>query len=412
MKNQVETKRSNARVKLPRTVWALGLVSMFMDVSSEMIHSLLPVFMVGTLGVSVILVGFLDGLAEAVAQIVKVFSGAISDYFGKRKWLAAIGYGFSALTKPLFAIATGFGAVFFARIADRIGKGVRGAPRDALIADVTPPELRGAAYGLRQGLDTAGAFAGPLIAFALMSLSNDNFKFVFWIAVIPAFLALATMFVGVQEPKRETKTEVRKNPITKANMKRLGGVFWWLVAIGGLLSFARVGDAFLVLRASEAQVPLAFIPLVLVAMNVIYSLSSYPFGKLADRVSASRMLAWGIALLILASLVLSLTDGQAISLIGMGLGFAIWGLHLAVTQGLLSALIAKFAPVELRGTAFGVFNLISGLALLFSGLTTGWVWSAFGYSAAFLMSAALAGVTLALLLAKRTLWSAPTSKDA
>ena len=382
---------------------------MFMDVSSEMIHSLLPVFMVGSLGVSVVLVGFLDGLAEATAQIVKIFSGAISDYFGKRKWLTVIGYGMSAVTKPLFAIATGFGAVFFARIADRVGKGVRGAPRDALIGDVTPPELRGAAFGLRQSLDTAGAFAGPLLAFALMSASDNDFKFVFWIAVIPAFLALTTVFVGVKEPVRQVPKQARTNPITRANMRRLGGVFWWLVAIGGLLAFARVGDAFLVLRASEARVPIAFIPLVLVAMNVLYSLTAYPFGKLADRVSASRLLALGIGLLILASLVLSLKDGQALSLWGLGLGLAIWGLHLAATQGLMAALIAKFAPVELRATAFGVFNLVSGLALLLSGVATGWVWTAFGYSQAFLLAAAFAALTLVLLLAKRSLWNAPTS---
>ena len=401
--------RIRARVKLPRTVWALGLVSMFMDVSSEMIHSLLPVFMVGALGVSVVLVGFLDGFAEALALIIKVFSGAISDYFGKRKWLTAIGYGFSALTKPLFAIATGFGAIFFARIADRVGKGVRGAPRDALIADVTPPELRGAAFGLRQGLDTIGAFAGPLIAVALMSASNNDFKFVFWIAVIPAFLALTTIFVGVKEPVRTERDQVRQNPITRANLRRLGGVFWWVVALGGLIAFARVGDAFLVLRASEADVPLEFIPLVLVAMNVVYSLTAYPFGKLADRFSASALLMLGLALLIMASLVLAAKDGQKLSLLSLAIGLGIWGLHMAVTQGLLSALVAKFAPADLRGTAFGMFNLISGGALLASGLATGLVWTSFGYSAAFLLSATVAAVTLFLLVAKRSMLNAPTS---
>ncbi|MFM5968934.1 MAG: MFS transporter [Micrococcales bacterium] len=308
-------------------------------------------------------------------------------------------------------MANGFGAIFFARIADRVGKGVRGAPRDALIADVTPPELRGAAFGLRQGLDTIGAFAGPLIAVALMSASNNDFNFVFWLAVIPAFLALATIFVGVKEPARSKHEQPRRNPITRANLRRLGGVFWWVVALGGLIAFARVGDAFLVLRASEANVPLEFIPLVLVAMNVIYSLTAYPFGKLADRFSASNLLILGVVLLIVASLVLAAKDGQQLSLLSLAIGLGIWGLHMAATQGLLAALIAKFAPADLRGTAFGMFNLISGGALLASGLATGLVWNSFGYSAAFLLSAVVATVTLVLLISKRSALSGTTGED-
>ena len=391
--------------RLPRTVWALGLVSMFMDVSSEMIHSLLPVFMVTSLGVSVVLVGFLDGLAEATALVVKIFSGAISDYFGKRKWLAAIGYGMSAVTKPLFALATSFGAVFFARMADRVGKGVRGAPRDALIADVTPAELRGAAYGLRQGLDTIGAFVGPLLAFALMSASNDNFKLVFWIAVIPAVLAVSTMGIGVKEPKRAAATEKRSNPITRANLARLGKPFWWTVAIGGLIMFARVGDAFLVLRATEAHVPIAAIPLVLVAMNALYSATAYPFGKLADRLSVARLLVVGIGLLVVADLLLAVDSEPANSLVGLALGLAFWGLHLAATSGLLSAMIARVAPADLRGTAFGMFNLVSGLALLVSGVATGLVWQNIGFQYAFLASAGVALAALAVVGFKRRIWS-------
>ena len=390
--------------RLPRTVWALGLVSMFMDVSSEMIHSLLPVFMVTSLGVSVVLVGFLDGLAEATALVVKIFSGAISDYFGKRKWLAAIGYGMSAVTKPLFALATSFGAVFFARMADRVGKGVRGAPRDALIADVTPAELRGAAYGLRQGLDTIGAFVGPLLAFALMSASNDNFKLVFWIAVIPAVLAVSTMSIGVKEPKRAEPIERRANPITRANLVRLGKPFWWTVFIGGLIMFARVGDAFLVLRATEAKVPIAAIPLVLVAMNALYSATAYPFGKLADRLSVTRLLALGIALLVVADGLLAVDSVPTNSLIGLALGLAFWGLHLAATQGLLAAMVAKVAPADLRGTAFGMFNLVSGVALMVSGVATGLVWQNFGFQYAFLASAVVALAALAVVGVKRRIW--------
>ena len=370
-----------------------------MDVSSEMIHSLLPVYMVSALGVSVILVGFLDGLAEATALVFKVFSGVISDFFGRRKVLAAIGYGLSALTKPLFAIAAGFGGFFFARMADRVGKGLRGAPRDALITDVTPEHLRGAAFGLRQGLDTAGAFIGPLLAFALMSLTFDNFRIVFWVAVIPAFLALATLLIGVKEPK-PVQSVIRKNPISREQLRSLAPAFWWITAIGGLLTFARLGDAFLVLRATEAKVPVALIPIVLVAMNLLYSATSYPFGRLADRISNTKLLVFGIGLLVVADAFLALGASESLSLWGIGLGLLFWGLHMAATQGLLSAMISKVAPASMRGTAFGVFNLVSGLALLVSGLLTGWAWSAIGYSAAFAASGVIAVLTIVLVALK------------
>lgn len=368
-----------------------------MDVSSEMIHSLLPVYMVGVLGVGVVLVGFLDGLAEATALVVKVFAGVISDYFGRRKLLAAIGYGLSSVTKPLFAIASSFGAVFFARMADRVGKGVRGAPRDALITDVTPVELRGAAFGLRQGLDTVGAFIGPLIAFALMTATFNDYKFVFWIAVIPAALALLTVLVGVQEPPRLVVAAKRSNPINRENLRNLNSSFWWITSIGGLLTFARVGDAFLVLRAVESRIPVAVIPLVLVAMNALYSATAYPFGRLADRLNNMRLLVFGVLLLVVADAFLALDSNLTTSLIGLTLGLVFWGLHMAATQGLLSAMISKVAPAELRGTAFGVFNLVGGIALLVSGVATGVVWTAWGFTLAFVLSGLVAVLTLVLI---------------
>jgi MFS family permease len=379
----------------------LGIVSLLMDVSSEMIHSLLPVYMAAVLGVSVVLIGFLDGLAEATALIFKVFSGVISDYISRRKVLAAIGYGLSALTKPLFAIASSFGAVFFARVADRVGKGVRGAPRDALITDVTPPELRGAAFGLRQSLDTVGAFIGPLVAFALMFATTNDYRLVFWVAVIPAILALLTIFVGVDEPARPAVAAKRENPIKRSNLARLGSTFWWITAIGGLLTFARVGDAFLVLRASEAKIPVFAIPLVMVAMNGLYSLAAYPFGRLADRISNVRLLLGGVALLVVADGFLALDSDITTSLVGLGLGLVFWGLHMAATQGLLSAMVSRVAPAEMRGTAFGMFNLVSGFALLVSGVLTGWVWLAASASVAFVLSAAISVLAIALIAAKR-----------
>ncbi len=285
----------NNPAKIPPAIWALGFVSLLMDVSSEMIHSLLPVFMVVSLGASVFAVGLIEGIAEATALIVKVFSGVISDWWGRRKPLAVLGYGLGALAKPLFALSTGLGLVVAARLMDRVGKGIRGAPRDALVADIAPPELRGAAFGLRQSLDTVGAFIGPLLAMGLMLLWANDFRAVFWVAVIPAFLAVGLLVFGVREPERKAVTKVRTNPIRRENLRRLGPAFWWVVAIGAVFTLARFSEAFLVLRAAEGGLPLAYTPLVLVGMNVVYAASAYPFGKLSDRMSHPRLLALWLA---------------------------------------------------------------------------------------------------------------------
>ena len=271
------TDKTKVRPTIPKGVWALGFVSLLMDVSSEMVHSLLPLFMVGVLGASALTVGVIEGFAEAIALVVKVFSGPMSDYLGKRKGLAVVGYSLGALTKPLFAMAGGMGMVMSARFLDRVGKGIRGAPRDALIADLTPPEVRGAAFGLRQSLDTVGAFVGPLIAVALMILWANDFRAIFWVAVIPGLLAVILLIVGVKEPNRP-KPERRTNPISKANLQRLSADYWWVVIIGAVFTLARFSEAFLVLRAAQGGVPLAFVPLIMVAMNVVYSASAFPFG--------------------------------------------------------------------------------------------------------------------------------------
>ena len=274
--------------RIPRGIWVLGFVSMLMDISSEMIHSLLPLFMVTTLGASAFAVGLIEGLAESTALIVKVFSGALSDYLGKRKGLALFGYGLGALTKPLFALAPGLGLVLTARLLDRIGKGVRGAPRDALVADLAPAHLRGAAFGLRQSLDTVGAFVGPLIAAGLMLLWANDFQAVFWVAVIPGLLAVALLGFGVSEPEHRPAEGRRVNPIRRENLLRLDRTYWWVVGIGAVFTLARFSEAFLVLRAQQGGVPIALVPLVMVAMNGVYALSAYPFGKLSDRMSHYR----------------------------------------------------------------------------------------------------------------------------
>jgi len=372
------TKSSNKSGQIPAGIWVLGFVSMLMDISSEMIHSLLPLFMVTTLGTSVFIVGIIEGLAQSTALIVKVFSGILSDYIGKRKGLAVIGYAMGAFSKPLFAIASSAGLVLTARLLDRIGKGVRGAPRDALVADIAPAHLRGAAFGLRQALDTVGAFLGPLLAVGLMLLWANDFRTVFWVAVIPGILAVTLLFFGIREPER-SKSKKRINPIQRANLQRLNTSYWWVVSIGAIFMLARFSEAFLVLRGLQAGIPIALTPLVMVAMNLIYAVSAYPFGKLSDRVQHTRLLALGLVVMIAADLVLANSNHWSTVLVGV----VLWGIHMGMTEGLLAAMVADTAPADLRGTAYGFFNLMSGLAMLVASGLAGFAWDRFGAAATF-----------------------------
>ena len=380
--------------QIPKGIWVLGFVSMLMDISSEMIHSLLPLFMVTTLGTSVLAVGIIEGLAESTALIIKVFSGILSDYIGKRKGLAVFGYALGALTKPLFAVATSSGLILTARLLDRIGKGIRGAPRDALVADIAPPHLRGAAFGLRQSLDTVGAFLGPLLAVGLMLLWANDFRAVFWVSVVPGTLAVMLLFFGIKEPERH-HTEKRINPISKQNLQRLNPAYWRVVAIGALFMLARFSEAFLVLRSFQAGIPIALTPLVMVAMNIIYAASAYPFGKLSDRLSHNRLLALGLIVLIIADMVLAQSNHWSTLLLGV----ALWGIHMGMTQGLLAAMVADTAPSDLRGTAYGFFNLMSGLALLVASILAGFVWDQFGAATTFYTGAGFCLLALAGLIA-------------
>jgi MFS family permease len=381
-----------ATLGIPPGVWLLGFVSMLMDISSEMIHGLLPLFLVTTLGASALAVGFIEGVAESTALIVKVFSGSLSDFLGRRRWLVIFGYGLSALTKPLFALAGGVGMVVTARFADRVGKGIRGAPRDALIADITPPHMRGAAFGLRQSMDTVGAFAGPLIAVGLMLAWSNDFRAVFWVAVIPAVLCVALLLFGLREPP-VTRTAPRTNPFSAANLRRLKTPYWWVVGVGALFALARFSEAFLLLRAREGGIAVTWIPLVLVAMNAVYALSAYPFGKLADRMSHTKLLALGLGVLIAADVVLATSSSWPVVLAGV----ALWGIHLGITQGLLAVMVADTAPSDLRGTAFGLFNLLSGVAMLIASVLAGFLWDRFGaaltFGAGALFAAAALGAT-------------------
>jgi len=382
---------SNRRI--PRSIWMLGFVSLFMDVSSELIHSLLPVFMVTGLGASALQVGIVEGIAESTALIVKVFSGAISDYFGRRKALAVFGYGLGAVSKPLFALALSVNWVLAARFMDRIGKGIRGAPRDALVADLAPPEIRGAAFGLRQSLDSVGAFLGPLLAVGLMLLWAGDFRTVFWFAVIPAAIAVLLLVFGVEEPASGTAGRPPAAAIGWHSLRELERAYWLVVIFGAVFTLARFSEAFLILRAQQQGLPDAFAPLVFVVMNVVYAATAYPVGGLSDRMSHVKLLGAGLALLIAADLVLALGQG----LPAIALGVALWGLHMGLTQGVLATMVAATAPAHLRGTAFGIFNLACGVAMLVASVLAGLLWDTLGAAATFYAGAAFSAAALTLL---------------
>ena len=380
---------------IPSGIWALGFVSLLADVSSEMVHALLPVYLVSVLGASMVTVGVIEGIAEATASITRIFSGALSDWLGKRKFLAALGYGLAAFTKPMFPLASSVGWLAAARFIDRLGKGIRGAPRDALVADIAPEDLRGASFGLRQSLDTTGAFVGPLLAIGLMWLLADDFQAVFWIAVVPAFIAVALIVLAVREPGRPAGLRRIANPLSLAEAKRMGGTYWRVVAIAAVFTLARFSEGFLTLRGQSVGLPIMLVPAVLVVMNVAYAFAAYPVGVLSDRVGRTGLLAVGLVLLVGADIVLAFIP----SIAGVAAGAVLWGLHMGFTQGLLATLVADTAPAELRGTAYGYFNLLTGLAMVPASMLAGFLWDTAGPQAAFLAGAAFAALAALGLLA-------------
>ncbi|MFC0397390.1 MFS transporter [Paraburkholderia rhizosphaerae] len=377
---------------IPRAVWALGFVSLLMDLSSELVHALLPIFLVSTMGMSVAALGILEGAAEATAMIVKIFSGALSDWLQRRKALLLLGYGLAALTKPLFPLATTPAVVVAARLIDRVGKGIRGAPRDALVADVAPAESRGACFGLRQSMDTIGAFAGPLLAIVLMLLFADRIRAVLWFAVVPALAAVSVIVWCVREPEHATATRLFRPPLHWRALRAFSGRYWLVVATGATFTLARFSEAFLVLRTQQTGLDLAWIPASMVVMSAAYALSAYPAGRLADRIDPRALLACGLGLLVAADLLLAARP----TLFTVFAGVAVWGLHMGFTQGILAAMVADASPSTLRGTAFGVFNLVAGLCMLLASAIAGWLWDRHGASVTFLAGAALAVPPLAL----------------
>jgi MFS family permease len=393
-KPKSETCIKNFYRTLPRSIWVLGLASMFMDISSELIHSLLPIFMATVLGTTMVTIGIIEGIAEATAAIMKVFSGTMSDYFRKRKFLVVLGYGLGAITKPVFPLATTIWWVFGARFVDRIGKGIRGAPRDALVADLVPPEVRGEAYGLRQSLDSVGAFLGPLLAVIFMIWFANDIKAVLWVAVVPAFVTVMLLIFALREPEPSKQTLGPRNYLALTDIKHLPLRYWLVVVLGAVFSLARFSEAFLILRAQDVGLAIGYVPAIMIIMNIVYALFAYPAGTAADRLSARSLLLFGLGVLVLADVVLAAAGSPLIIFVGA----AFWGLHMAFTQGLLSKLVADTAPTEFRGTAFGIFNLVNGVALLLASVIAGTLWSVFGATATFIAGASFATITAIGLL--------------
>jgi MFS family permease len=381
------------RHKIPRDIWALGFVSMLMDISSESIHGLLPIYLVSVLGASLTAVGLLEGVGESAVLLVKVFSGPFSDWLGNRKSLAVLGYSMAAISKPLFAIANSVPIVFSARIFDRIGKGIRGAPRDALIADLAPEGARGQAFGLRQSLDTVGAVLGPVIAIVLMSFSGNSYRTVFWFAAIPAFVSVIVLLVGVR-PDKATGLSGRHKRLHLSDLKTFRNSFYWVAIAGALFQLARFSEAFLILRAKDSGLKFGLAPAVLIVMNIVYALSSYPLGRLSDRVPRARLLIAGLLVLCLSDLALAFGN----NLFTIFLGVALWGLHMGLSQGTLAAMVADTCPPDRRGTAYGIFNLFSAIALLLASVIAGALWDNFGAQATFLAGAGFSALSLLAFL--------------
>jgi Major Facilitator Superfamily. len=375
-----------ARQRLPLTIWGLGLGSLLMDTSSELVHSLSPVLLVNVLGASVVAVGMIEGVAEGIAAFTKVFAGAASDYFRRRKTLIVLGYALAALAKPLFPLATSASWVFAARFIDRMSKGIRDAPRDALVADITAQTERGAAYGLRQALDSLGSVVGPILAVLLMLALSGKIRTAMWIAVIPGILAVIVVALLVREPHQ--KQAAVREPPDWGKARELPPRFWLIVTVGAIFTAARFSDSFLILRARDIGLSASYAPMIIVVLSCICAAGAYPAGVASDRISPRNLLLIGLGFLIAADVVL----GVGHSIVPIFAGGALWGVHLALTQGVFAKIISDFVPVDLRGTGFGIFDLARGVAFVIANVVAGWWWRMSGAPAAFFSAAAFATI--------------------
>jgi MFS family permease len=375
---------------LSRNVWVAGWVSFFMDVSSEMVYPLVPLFLSSTLGVSKSVVGLIEGIAEATASLLKLFSGVIADRFGKNKLLMGFGYGISTASRPILALASGWGMVFLARFTDRAGKGIRTAPRDAIIAASTPPGQLGLAFGFHRALDTAGAVVGPAVALAILAVWAADFRLVFWLSVVPGVLAVALIVWFIE-------ADGRVRPAQAALAWSLRGFddrFWEFLLVIGLFSLGNSSNAFLILKAEQVGTSPAWISGIYVGYNALYALMSVPGGLLADRVGMRRMIIVGLGLFaaVYAGIALASTPQQIAAL------FLCYGIYMGLTEGVQRAYLATLAPKERTATAFGLYHMVVGIAILPASLFAGVLWDTVGPAAPFLFGAGMAALAAVIFL--------------
>lgn len=381
---------------IPATVWMLGLVSLLMDVSSEMVQSLLPLYLATGLGASALAIGLVEGLSGAIAAGTKFLSGLVADWTRRAKPLAVLGYGLAALSRPIFPLAGTVDQILLAKAADRIGKGIRAAPRDALVAAASPPAIRGASFGLRKSLDTVGGFLGPMVAVAAMILMAGNIAAVFWLAAVPAALAVLVLIFGVHEPAGDRAA--KPDAFRLGQALRLNRAVWAVIGLAGLIMLARFSEAFVLLKSLEAGFAPTWVPLAMVVMHAVYGLAAYPVGRLSDRIGTAGLLLWSLGFLVMAHLILAFAGSPGAYL----LGTVFWGLHMGFSQGLLGAMIAGATPDRLRGTAFGTFNLVTGAVVLVGNTAAGWFWQGMGSDMPFLVGAVLSLLAMLWIASARS----------
>ncbi len=399
------TGQSNERQRiknLPRNVWAVGITSLFMDISSEMVVYLIPLFLSNVLGVQTSIIGFIDGIAEAIASILKLFSGWFSDKMGGRKWLAVAGYGLSAVVKPFYYFAQSWGMIAGVRWVDRIGKGIRTAPRDALVADSTSKEIRGLAFGFHRAMDTVGAMIGLLIAALVVwlvqansvDLSRSTFQIIVLISMIPAFLAVLSLAIGAKDvPVSDQRT------VPKFSLKNMGRPFTIFLVIVSIFTLGNSSDSFLVLRAQNLGISVIGIMVMVAVFNLVYAAVSTPAGSLSDRIGRRRLIVGGW----LVYAVIYLGFAAATQSWQVWLLYVAYGLYYGLAYGSANALVADLVPENMRGTAYGTYHAVIGLLAFPASLIAGilwegaWGWGGFGPSAPFLFGGMLA-LAAALLM--------------
>lgn len=365
-----------------------------MKISSVIVFTLSPLFMTQVLGASIFAVGILEGILEVITLLARIFSGIISDYIHKRKSIIVVGYIFALISRPFLALATRMEDVFLGRAFDRIGNGLDATPRDALVGDLAPPQIKGACYGLRESLSRAGSFAGALLVMALLWLTEGNFSLVFWIGSIPTVLALMVLVIFVKDsPNQQAQHKKPTHKFKLKDLKKLPLPFWLILLLSGLFMLSNFSGAFLILRAEQTGLDLHLTSLVMIIQNLATAGTAYPVGYLSDKMGRRSMMGVGIVLIVCSDLLLA-WGGSLYTILG---GVLLWGAEIGITQSILAVFLADTCPQDLRGTGFGLFHFINGCCLLLANVFAGWIWHDVNPSAMFLASAVMASCSAFVL---------------